>query len=152
MVNYMMMTLAEAEAGAVPAGGETRPVAANPQQGTGAAGSAPVTTQQGVVTPPPSSPGSALAQFFPIIMIVGMFALVMWWSSRAQRKEKKRQQAMLSAMKKGDRVVTIGGLIAAITELRDDEVVLRGEDGQRLRFRRSAVSSVLNEKDAEAKA
>jgi preprotein translocase YajC subunit len=153
MVNYLSMTLAQAATnpGAPAPGGEVRPLVEGVTNQSSST-TVPPTQPGSTVTPPGQTPGNPLTGMLPLLLIVGVFALMMWWSSRNQRKEKKRMQAMLDAMKKGDKVVTIGGLIAVITELREDEVVVRGEDGQRMRFRRSAISTILSDKEADVKA
>lgn len=79
---------------------------------------------------------------FLIILVVMMMILMM---TMGGRKERRRRTAMLSALKKHDRVQTSGGIIGTITEIKDDELILRVDEGSntRIRFARAAVVSVI---------
>jgi preprotein translocase subunit YajC len=78
-------------------------------------------------------------------------------TTMAGRKEKKKRAQMLSGVKRGDRVQTIGGEIGSIVELSDTEMVLRVDEASntRIRFARSALQQVLREgkaaEDAKAR-
>ncbi|MCC7192504.1 MAG: preprotein translocase subunit YajC [Phycisphaeraceae bacterium] len=78
---------------------------------------------------------------FLIIMLVLMYFLMF----RGPQKEKKRREALLSALKKGDKVLTVGGMIGTIIELNENEVILRLDDNTnaRGRFTRMAVQQVI---------
>lgn len=54
---------------------------------------------------------------------------------------------MLNALKKGDKVVTIGGLHGTIVDLNDDQVVLRVNENTKLTFERNAVNMVINKQE-----
>jgi len=74
-----------------------------------------------------------------IILMVGMFALMII----PQRKREKKIKDMLSAIKVGDRVRTIGGIYGTITAIKDDIITLMvGPDKVRLVFTRGAISNV----------
>jgi len=62
---------------------------------------------------------------------------------RPQQKKQKQRNLMLSQLKKGDKVTTIGGLHGTIVELTDDTVVLRVNDTVRMTFERSAINTVV---------
>lgn len=79
---------------------------------------------------------------FAIVSIVFYFLLF-----RPQKKMKQQRNLMLSALKKGDKVVTIGGLHGTIMELTDDKVVLRVNDVTKLTFDRSAISQTIKESE-----
>ncbi|MFB5678746.1 preprotein translocase subunit YajC [Paenibacillus terreus] len=87
-----------------------------------------------------------------VLPFVLMFAIFYFLLIRPQQKKQKQRNAMLSALKKGDKVVTIGGLHGTIVEITDDIAVLRVNDVTKLTFDRSAISSatVVNEKASEA--
>jgi preprotein translocase subunit YajC len=75
-------------------------------------------------------------QFLPIMLIGGvMYLLVL----RPQMKKQKETQRMLSELKKGDDVVTNGGIVGRISGIKDDEVTLQVQEGVRLRMLRSAI-------------
>ncbi len=59
---------------------------------------------------------------------------------RPQSKKAKDHQAMLGDLKKGDDVVTTGGVLGRISGFKDDEVTLQVQEGVRLRVLRSAIS------------
>ncbi len=73
----------------------------------------------------------------PIVLMVGVFYLLI---IRPQGKKAKEHQKMLSELKKGDDVVTTGGVLGRITGIKDDEMILQVQEGVRLRVLRSAVT------------
>ena len=82
--------------------------------------------------------------------MLAVFVLMMIFSSRSQGKDKKRREQMIAALKKGQRVTTIGGMIGSVVEVRDDQVILKVDENAntRIRFTRSAVQGVIeDEKD-----
>jgi len=72
-----------------------------------------------------------------------MFAVFYFLLIRPQQKKQKQRNLMLSQLKKGDKVTTIGGLHGTIVELTDDTVVLRVNDTVRMTFERSAINTVV---------
>jgi preprotein translocase subunit YajC len=86
-----------------------------------------------------STGGAAFLQFLPFIAIIAIFYFLI---IRPQNKKQKETQRMLDALKKGDRVVTIGGIHGVIQNVKDHSVVLKVDDNVRLEFNRSAISSV----------
>jgi preprotein translocase subunit YajC len=80
-----------------------------------------------------------LIQYSPLII---MFAILYFLLIRPQQKRQKTRNAMLNALKKNDKIVTIGGLHGTIVELTDDSVVIRVNDATKMTFDRSAISSV----------
>jgi preprotein translocase subunit YajC len=97
--------------------------------------STPTNTQREEVSP--------FGGILPILILIMVAFLVM--SIFSQRKEKKRRQALLADLKKNDKVVTIGGIVGTIVELRDNEVVLKVDESSntRMRFTRSAIQGPL---------
>jgi preprotein translocase subunit YajC len=81
-----------------------------------------------------------LMTFLPFIAIIAIFYFLI---IRPQSKKQKETQKMLSALKKGDKVVTIGGIHGTITSVRGgDTVVIKVDDNTKIEFSRSAVSSI----------
>src|SRR5271170_4484068 len=95
------------------------PAAGNTATGASGAASNPGSAA-GQNQTPPQNPLSNL--IWPLILVMVVFYVFMF--SGKNRDEKKRK-AMLATMKRGDRVVTMGGLIASVVDVRDDEVVLK---------------------------
>jgi preprotein translocase subunit YajC len=78
----------------------------------------------------------------PLIILVFYF-LVM----RPQNKKQKEAKKMLEGIRKGDRVVTIGGLRGTVVTVKDDVVVLKVDDNTKLEYSKSAVATVLKRED-----
>jgi preprotein translocase subunit YajC len=83
--------------------------------------------------------GSAFLQFVPFIAIIAIFYFLI---IRPQNKKQKETQRMLGALKKGDKVVTIGGIHGIIQNVKEHSVILKVDDDVKLEFNRSAISSV----------
>ncbi|MDR0464887.1 MAG: preprotein translocase subunit YajC [Treponema sp.] len=83
--------------------------------------------------------GSLIGSFLPFIAIIAIFYFLI---IRTQSKKRKETEKMLSSLKKGDRIVTIGGLYGTIQSVKDTTVIVRVDDNIKLEFLRSAISSV----------
>jgi preprotein translocase subunit YajC len=86
-----------------------------------------------------ASGGGAFLQFVPFIAIIAIFYFLI---IRPQNKKQKETQRMLGALKKGDKVVTIGGIHGVIQTVRDQSIILKVDDNVKLEFNRSAISNV----------
>ena len=84
--------------------------------------------------------GNLLNTIGPLIL---MFVLFYFLLIRPQQKRQKAVQNMQSELKKGDRVVTIGGLHGFVDSLDEDKVVIRCGDGSRLTYDRAAIRDVV---------
>jgi preprotein translocase subunit YajC len=80
-----------------------------------------------------------IAQFLPIIAIFYLLLI------RPQQQQAKKLKAMLAALKKGDKVVTSGGLMGTIVGLEEQKAVLRVADDVKMEFLKSAIVSVVTE-------
>ena len=86
----------------------------------------------------PAQPGAnPIMNFLPIILIVIVFYFFM---IRPQMKKAKDQQKFRDALKKGDRIVTIGGIHGKIVETADKTFTIEVEGGVKLKIERTAVS------------
>jgi preprotein translocase subunit YajC len=94
---------------------------------------------------PPQSILPTLLTFVPIA-ILGYFLLM-----RPVQRQEKQRQALLSALKKNDRVVTSGGIIGVVAAIKDDEVSLRVDDSSnvRLRVTKSSIARILGDEGAK---
>jgi len=92
--------------------------------------------------------GSCIEGQLPIL--IGFVAIFYFLILRPQQKADRQRKELLSAIKKGDRVVTSSGMHGEITNLADETVTLQVDDGVRLTFDRSAVSRVLGGGSSEA--
>lgn len=78
-----------------------------------------------------------------ILIIVLMFVAMWFMIIRPAQKRQKETTKMQSALKKGDKIVTVGGLHGEVEAIEDTTVVLIAEDGSKLRFERQAIGRVL---------
>ncbi|ANY72360.1 preprotein translocase subunit YajC [Paenibacillus ihbetae] len=85
--------------------------------------------------------GGLLGLILPFVL---MFVIFYFLLIRPQQKKQKQRTAMLSALQKGDKVVTIGGLHGTIVEITDDIVVLKVNDVTKLTFDRNSISHSVN--------
>ncbi|WP_347138610.1 preprotein translocase subunit YajC [Paracoccus sp. SSK6] len=85
--------------------------------------------------------GAAFAQFIPLILI---FAIMYFLMIRPQQKRVKQHREMVAALKKGDQVVTQGGIIGKVASVRDEELEVEIATGVRVRVVRGTVSQVLS--------
>ena len=82
-----------------------------------------------------------------LIMFAAIILIFYFLIYRPQKKRDKEAKAMLAAMKKGDKVVTIGGIHGTIVTVKDKTVVIKVDDSARIEFSKEAISSVIS-KDA----
>jgi len=83
---------------------------------------------------------STLVQIAPLALI---FVVFYFFLIRPQQQKAKEQKAMLNAIRRGDRIVTGGGLIGTVSKAGDDELQVDLAEGVRVRVVRSTVASVL---------
>ncbi len=82
----------------------------------------------------------AFAQFVPLILI---FVIMYFLLIRPQQKKVKEHQAMVAALRRGDEVVTQGGLIGKITKVKDDtEIEVELASGVKVRVVRPTIAQV----------
>ena len=87
-----------------------------------------------------------LVQIVPIVAMIAIVYFVLW---RPQQKRAKEQRQMVQAARRGDTVVTTGGLIGKVTKSTDDsEVELEIAPNVRVRLSRSGISEVRAKGDA----
>ena len=95
----------------------------------------------------PTAATNPLAMFLPLVLV---FAVMYFVMIRPENKRKKEAEEMRSTVKKGDKVVTIGGITGTVVDVKDNKFVLEtGADQVRIEFEKWALSS--NETAAEAK-
>ncbi len=93
-----------------------------------------------------ASPGASI----PWPLILGMLAIFYFLLIRPQQKQAKEQTTMLAALKKGDDVVTSGGMLGKIFLVADKVVTLEVQSGVKVRVLKTAISGrVVEEKPTE---
>ncbi|MBL8860291.1 MAG: preprotein translocase subunit YajC [Planctomycetes bacterium] len=98
----------------------------------------------------PAGPQSIFSSFGGIIPIVACFAVFWFIILRPEQKARKKRAAMLAQIKKGDDVMTTGGLFGTVVQVQDDRITLQVAEGTRLRFARSAIQQIESESSDKA--
>ncbi|GAA6201185.1 preprotein translocase subunit YajC [Aquicoccus sp. SU-CL01552] len=84
----------------------------------------------------------AIGQFLPLILI---FAIMYFLLIRPQQKKVKEHQAMVAAVRRGDQIVTQGGLIGKVSKVKDDnEVEVELAEGVKVRVVKSTIAQVTS--------
>ena len=95
---------------------------------------------------PQGGPAQTMSFFLPLILVFGIFYLLI---IRPQQKQAKQQQAMLQAIKKGDQVVTVGGILGRVTGVADNILTVEIADNVRVKMERSGIQSVKSDEKGE---
>lgn len=86
----------------------------------------------------PQQGQGGLMSFLPLVAIVVVFYFFM---IRPQMKKAKDQKKYIEALKKGDKILTIGGIYGKIVEIKDDAtIIMEVEDGSKMKITKNAVS------------
>jgi preprotein translocase subunit YajC len=88
----------------------------------------------------------APSQFPLLFVILATFAIFYFILIRPQQKKQKELQKTIAAIKKGDRVMTNGGIFGTVSGIKDDVIVLQIADGVKIEMLKTAVASVVNPK------
>ena len=87
--------------------------------------------------------GGGLDMFIPIIGLVLMIGVMYFITIRPQRKKDKELKAQISKMAVGDSVVTIGGIVGVIANIKDDEVTVSTSIAHTMMtFKKSSISTI----------
>ena len=81
----------------------------------------------------------------PIVVMVAIFYFLLY---RPQKKQQSRRRAMLDSLKKGDQVITIGGIYGTIEEIGDKSLKLKIADGVVIEVVRSSVNANVTQQEA----
>lgn len=96
-----------------------------------------------------SASGSLLGSILPFLLIIVIFYFFL---IRPQNKKQKETEKMLNALKKGDKVITIGGIHGVVSSVKEDKtIVLKVDENCKMEFNRSAISSVELSDEEKAK-
>jgi preprotein translocase subunit YajC len=90
-----------------------------------------------------ASGGSMTTTFitFGLIILIFYFLII-----RPQKKRDKETKNMLASMKKGDKVVSIGGIRGTVVMVKEATVVIKVDDNTRLEFSKNAIAQILDRK------
>ena len=80
--------------------------------------------------------------FTSLAMLIAMFAIFYFMLIRPEQKRKKEAEAMRSALKKGDQITTIGGIIGTVVDVKSDKIVIESSADQvRIELAKWAIST-----------
>ncbi|MBD3679220.1 MAG: preprotein translocase subunit YajC [Rhodobacteraceae bacterium] len=94
------------------------------------------------------APGGAFGSFIPLILI---FMIMYFFLIRPQQQKMKQHQQMVDALRRGDQVITQGGIIGKVAKVKDDgEIEVEIADGVKVRVVRNTIAQVLNKTEPAA--
>ena len=105
----------------------------------------------------PGAPGTTPADGPPpwlqLVPFIFLIALLLFFSMRTKKGEAQKREDMLSKLKKGDEVQTIGGLFGRVMEVKDDRVILKVDESTNTKVAcsRTAIHRVTTEEKGAAK-
>lgn len=95
----------------------------------------------------------SLGMFLPIIAVFGIFYFLMIRPEQKKQKEKeKKRKEMLENLKKGDNVITIGGIWGTVANVKEKSVTVKVDANTKLEFNREAISEVIDRKKGSEEA
>lgn len=96
---------------------------------------------------PPNQPQpfvGAIVQYLPLILVLVLLYVFVF---NAKRKDDKNRRSMIDALKKGDKVQTIGGIIGTVLQVDGDEITVKVDESSntKIKFIRSAIAKVTTD-------
>ena len=88
--------------------------------------------------------GNMLTSFLPLIVIFAIFYFLM---IRPQQKQQKKLREMLAAIRKGDSVITRGGMHGTVTSVTDNVVSIEIANNTQVKFSRDAVAAIVTKSE-----
>lgn len=83
----------------------------------------------------------------PTLIMFGLIILIFYFFIiRPQNKKQKETEKMIASLKKGDKVITIGGIHGTVTATKEQTVIIKVDDNAKIEFNRTAISSVIVDK------
>lgn len=90
--------------------------------------------------PPPEGGEKRGFDWTLIIFVVLLVAIFYFLIIRPQRRQQKRHQALMQELKRGDKVITSGGIYGVVESLSDDSIVIKVESGTTIRVARNSIA------------
>ena len=91
---------------------------------------------------------SFVTTIVPFVLIIAIFYFFL---IRPQNKKQKETEKMIAALKKGDKVVTIGGIHGVVSSTKEKTVIVKVDDNCKIEFNRSAIAGVETDASVEKK-
>lgn len=92
-------------------------------------------------SPATAARGNPLGGFLPLIMIFFIFYFLL---IRPQQKRYKEHKKMLAGLKKGDNIITTGGIYGIITNVKPDSVEVKIDENTKIQLLKSAIGQIIN--------
>ena len=92
----------------------------------------------------PAGPGGMIVSFLPFVLIFVVFYFLL---ILPQQRKQKKHRAMLEALKKGDRVLTTGGVIGTVAAINQGVVTVQVADNVRIKVRRDYIAELQEEQE-----
>ena len=107
----------------------------------------------GATTQPAEPPG--IMQIFrsPMVLPILLLLVLYIFMFRSKKAQERKKQDMLTGMKRGDRIQTIGGILGKVVEAEEDKVLVKVDENSNTKiwFSRSAIHRVITDEGAAAK-
>jgi preprotein translocase subunit YajC len=89
---------------------------------------------------------------FVLPLFIGIMVLFLFSTNKSKKAEDKHRTDMLQNLKRGDRVLTIGGILGAVVDVKENEVTLKVDESSntKVKFTRDAIKRVLSDEDTSA--
>ena len=84
-----------------------------------------------------------------LFMMVAIFVIMYFFILRPQSKKQKETQTMLKNLKKGDKVLTVAGIVGIVGNVKETSVMVKVADNTVLEFKKAAISAIINESAEE---
>ncbi|MBQ0166137.1 MAG: preprotein translocase subunit YajC [Treponema sp.] len=84
-----------------------------------------------------------------LIMFALIFVIFYFFIIRPQNKKQKETEKMIASLKKGDKIITIGGIHGTVAATKEQTVIIKVDDNTKIEFNRTAISSVIVDKPAK---
>ena len=85
--------------------------------------------------------GSPFGMMMPLLLVLAVFYFIVIMPAKKQQKKK---DSMIASLKKGDRVVTSGGIHGTVANVENDTVMVKVSENQKLRISKSAVAGLAD--------
>jgi preprotein translocase subunit YajC len=96
--------------------------------------------------------GGGGSMFSTIIMFALIIVIFYFMILRPQQKRQKERQKLLEGVKKGDKITTIGGIHATVLGVEDKTLLVQIAENVKVKYEKSAISSITRSADGEEKA
>ncbi|RPH34812.1 preprotein translocase subunit YajC [bacterium] len=103
------------------------------------------------MAPPPQGGDAGSSLISTLVMFALIIGIFYFLILRPQQKRQKERQKLLEAIRKGDKVITAGGLHGTVAGLDEKTVLLQVADNVKMKYERSAIATILREGEAPPK-